>query len=203
MAELYRSGVTLNDIGLQYGITRERVRQIITKYHGLRAKHGGAHKAAKKNRIAFNAKRDAHSIARWGCPYSQYVMLRDLQKPTRAYAAQRRNSIRRGIEWKLTLWQWWCVWQDSGFWEQRGRGNGYQMCRIGDQGPYSVGNVYIATGAQNMRNYWAHVRTTGRDIELRRFRIRQYYYRRKFREAGMPEDQIPAEVARVCPGLAA
>lgn len=155
MAALYRSGQTLEQIGVEFGLTRERVRQILRKHYGIQAKHGGARKMAKKNRAAFNAKRDAQSIARWGCSFSQYVVIRDLKKPTRAYAEQRRNAIRRGIDWKLTLWQWWCVWQDSGFWEHRGRGHGYQMCRIGDQGPYSVGNVYIATGAQNIRNYWA------------------------------------------------
>ncbi len=32
---------------------------------------------------------------------------------------------------------------------RRGRGHGYQMCRIGDQGGYPSGTGYIATGSQN------------------------------------------------------
>lgn len=41
------------------------------------------------------------------------------------------------------------IWQRSGKWEQRGRGQGYVMCRRGDSGPYAEWNVFIATAAEN------------------------------------------------------
>lgn len=164
MASLYKSGQTLEQIGAEYGVTRERVRQIIKKHHGLTAKHGGASKTAKEKRKKFYAARDARSMKKWGCPWSQYVILRDMGSPTAAYSRQRVNAAHRGIEWDLTLWQWWTIWQESGHWDERGRGRAYQMCRIRDTGPYSVGNVYIATGVENIQDYWAHVREASAEV---------------------------------------
>jgi len=159
MAALYKAGKTLEQIGSEYGITRERVRQIINKYHGLTGKHGGKTKLAKDKRKQVCAARDARSMRKWGCPWSQYVLLRDAGV-THPYNRQRHNSDFRGIAWELTLWQWWTIWQESGHWADRGRGGrGYHMCRKADQGPYSVDNVYIATGTANILDYWAAVRS--------------------------------------------
>lgn len=158
MAALYKSGRTLEQIGAEYGVTRERVRQIITKHHGLTAKHGGATKIAKEKRKRFYADRDSRSMKKWGCPFSQYVLLRDAVKPVRAYHCQRQNAAARGIGWELNLWQWWTIWQESGHWNERGRGRGYNMCRKLDQGPYSVENVYIATASDNIKEYWCCVK---------------------------------------------
>jgi hypothetical protein len=70
-----------------------------------------------------------------------------------AFSDQKRESKRRGIEWKLTLWEWWTIWQESGKWELRGRCKGnYVMCRIEDLGPYARANVYIATGSHNLKS---------------------------------------------------
>ena len=149
MAALYRSGKTLREIGEQYGITRERVRQLITKFFGIRAPDGGKHKMSEEKRVKFEARRNAQSLKRWGCNFDQYVELRDLKKPTRGFAAQRQNAAKRGIGWEMSLWQWWSIWQQSGKWSQRGRGQGYVMCRIGDAGPYAVDNVFIATAREN------------------------------------------------------
>lgn len=156
MAALYRDGKTLVEIGNIFNLTRERVRQIISKHHGITAKNGGKCVRAKKRRIISQAKRDASALRKWGCTWSQYQMLRQLKKPTRAFSEQKRNAKARGIEWHLTLWQWWMIWQDSGHWEDRGRTLGkYGMCRYGDKGPYSVDNVYIATCTQNIQDYYA------------------------------------------------
>lgn len=152
MAALYRSGKTLNEIGQQYGVTRERVRQLLTKFYGIRAPDGGMHKTAEVKRGKFEARRNAKSLKRWGCNFDQYVSLRDMRKPTRAYASQRQNAAKRSIGWELNLWQWWSIWQQSGKWAQRGRGQGYMMCRKGDLGPYAIDNVFIATGCENSSN---------------------------------------------------
>lgn len=71
--------------------------------------------------------------------------------PLRAFGHQRQAAVmRRNIQWKLTLPEWWAIWQDSGKWEQRGVGRGYMMCRKGDKGAYEVGNVYIGSGEENL-----------------------------------------------------
>lgn len=148
MAAAFKAGKTLVEIGAEYGLTRERVRQLI-KRCGVVGKHGGAHKRAAARQIKRAARKDEATLQRWGCTWAQYCELRAMFKPTRAFSCQKKNAHHRGIPWELTLWQWWTIWQQSGRWDQRGRGNGYMMCRKGDAGPYSVDNVFIARGIVN------------------------------------------------------
>jgi hypothetical protein len=71
------------------------------------------------------------------------------RQPIGAYIRQRQNARARGIEWKISLGAWWQIWEESGkFWE-RGRGNGFVMGRYGDEGAYEVGNVYICWARVN------------------------------------------------------
>lgn len=91
---------------------------------------------------------------------------RECQKPTRNAAAakrrsslmgkykmQERNAQARGIPFLLSYEQWLAIWIDSGKLNQRGRGaEKFCMCRNGDDGPYQVGNVFIGTGRENVRN---------------------------------------------------
>lgn len=158
MVALYRAGCTLEQIGAQYGITRERVRQLMTKHFGTRSADGGKRVVAEAKRERQEAARDAKSLLKWGCTYEQYAALRNMRKPTRAYANQANAAAWRGIGWELNLWQWWTIWQQSGHWADRGRGQGYVMCRFGDTGPYAVGNVFIATAAENSSEGQRHKR---------------------------------------------
>jgi hypothetical protein len=148
MAALYKSGMTLEQIGQQYGCTREYIRQCLAKL-GITGRDGGKSKCAAERRAAFEAKRNAKSLAKFGCNWNQYLELRHMSWPTRAFCAQRSNANKRGISWEMNLWQWWSIWQQSGKWSQRGRGQGYVMCRNGDQGGYSVNNVFIAPARVN------------------------------------------------------
>lgn len=71
----------------------------------------------------------------------------------RAYRMQKSNAATRGIPFLMEFEQWKQIWLDSGKWEQRGRGaNKYCMCRLGDIGPYEVGNVFIDLGKNNVRD---------------------------------------------------
>jgi hypothetical protein len=63
------------------------------------------------------------------------------------YSKHKSSAKQRGIPFLLTFEQWWQIWQESGHWEKRGCP--YMMTRLKDEGPYAVGNVRIATGAQN------------------------------------------------------
>jgi hypothetical protein len=164
MADLYRLGYTLQQIGEHFGISRERVRQIMTARKGIRAKDGGQTVQAKRTRERKSAEKDAKAYARYGCSYSQLSELRRLTKeatsgggsyyrtPIGAFCQQRNNAKLRGIDWSLSLWQWWTIWQDSGLWDKRGRGrDAYVMCRYGDTGGYTLGNVYISTAIHNIK----------------------------------------------------
>jgi hypothetical protein len=163
MRDAYLSGRTLAEIGAEHGVTRERVRQIITKHFGCLARDGGKSFQARINRDKRLARLDAEAMQRWGCTRQQYAVLRRLtarlqsqgisreKTPIGAFAAQRSNAARRFISWELTLWEWWTIWQKSGKWSRRGRGRGrFVMCRKGDIGPYSADNVFIALNCENI-----------------------------------------------------
>lgn len=174
MKALYKDGKTLEQIGQIYGVSRERVRQLLTKHFNLRADGGGQHVQAERSLARRLAKRDAASLAKWGCTYSEYAALRDMNKeserpcrrPVRAFCSQRNNARSRGIAWEMTLAQWWAIWQSSGKWSERGRGNGYVMCRYGDAGPYAVWNVSIAPGYEN--SFEASKKKTGLPMGVRK-----------------------------------
>lgn len=162
MVALYKAGYTLVQIGEVYGITRERVRQLMTRHFGIRHADGGQSVIAAAARAKRKAAKDAQCMTKYGCTHAQYQGVlrvgREMlaagssreRTPRGAFIAQRRNARTRGIGWELTFWQWWTIWQESGHWEQRGRGSGYVMCRKGDEGPYAVGNVFIATSIENV-----------------------------------------------------
>lgn len=72
-----------------------------------------------------------------------------------AYNEQRRNAKRRGIEWRFTYVQWLEWWVATGKINQRGRkADQYVMARHGDKGPYSPGNCYCCTQAENASAPW-------------------------------------------------
>lgn len=75
--------------------------------------------------------------------------------PYVCFREQRRKAIvERGIAWELTFDQWKAIWDASGRFEQRGIYSGqYVMGRYGDEGPYSVDNVYICLCSQNVLDY--------------------------------------------------
>lgn len=155
MARMFRSGKTLQQIGDQYGITRERVRQIL-RTAGLKGKNGGQHAKSERKRAERAARKDDAALRRWGCTYAQYrwLLSRNMEdtrdrSPVGAFTRQKTNAKVRRIPWQLKLWEWWSIWAASGKWAQRGRGQGYVMARHGDEGAYEAGNVYITSAIDN------------------------------------------------------
>jgi transposase len=152
MAVLYRDGHTLEEIGQRYGLTRERVRQLLTKYHGISRRDGGNKVRSVRRLVEHDAKRDQRYLAKYGCTFAQWQgLIREPRNPTRAYIEQRRNAHTRNIGWELTLWQWWTAWQESGHWHERGRGqHGYMMSRK-RAGPYAPDNLlFVPTGRRDI-----------------------------------------------------
>ena len=157
MVEKYKTGQTLVSIGSVYGITRERVRQILKK-NGITRMDGGQTISifrstpdrieAKNKQIE---KSEAFKRRVWGISLDEWKRIRQEfgYKPFQAYTYQRRNAAKRGIEWEFDFRTWWETWQESGHWPERGRGKGYCMARLGDSGPYSKDNVYFCTIGQN------------------------------------------------------
>lgn len=78
----------------------------------------------------------------------------------RSSSADYRNIIRncnrvrdiaaRSGEWEISFPEWWAVWLSSGRFGQKGqRPDNYVLCRVGDWGPYRLGNVFVATVREN------------------------------------------------------
>ena len=171
LAQMYRDGMTLQEIGDRFGGTRERVRQILAKLGVSRGEGGQQVRAMKRFAIVADVqrsrreKRRAKLESQFGCDFETLMELGSGEYPLAAvrkhnrspvdkFITQRRNAKFRGIDWNMTLTEWWRVWAESGKWDERGRG-GYVMARLGDSGPYSVENVYITEAGQNVRDFHA------------------------------------------------
>lgn len=168
MERRYRAGQTLHQIGEHYGITRERVRQILAK-RGISATDGGARVRAIRAIAERAAAKDARFMRRLGCTYAQYrsVCQRGWsdpdgreRTPMGAFLRQRCTARGREIDWQFKFWDWWCVWEQSGHWHERGRGRGYVMARHNDAGPYGPGNVKIILATENIAEYYDRERAT-------------------------------------------
>lgn len=165
LAEMYKSGMTLAEIGARFGITRERVRQIVSAL-GVTASDGGQSVRSFKSTPdkveklrAKNEKTEARIRATWGMSLddyrahvSEYGPCTKASSPMHKFIVQRANANKRGIEWKFTFAEWWSVWHESGKWGDRGRG-AYVMARYGDgDTPYSKDTVYICTQSENSKD---------------------------------------------------
>ena len=150
MMEMYRSGLTLQAIGDRYQITRERVRQILRKCK-VSVDEGGQTLRAAAKRAQRAAARDQRYLAKYGFTYGEYVAIG--ARARKAYNEQKCSARNRGLEFGLTMRQWWDIWQQSGHWNERGRGSGYCMSRVGDRGGYTFGNVYITTCRENVQEF--------------------------------------------------
>lgn len=169
--DLYRSGKTLQEIGDVYGVSRERIRQILARA-GVTRSEGGTHVRSLKSKEAAEQRRkqarDGRSLLYYGCSYDELLRLND-GVPVRLgeskagrFRTQKNNAKLRNIRWMLTFPQWLAIWEESGKWEERGTGrHGYCMARIGDTGAYRVGNVYITTCADNVVHYQSELKRRG------------------------------------------
>lgn len=195
MAGLYAGGKTLQEIGEQFGVTRERVRQLL-KFSDVTAKCGGASVKAERARAERMAKIDAIYRARFGLPRAEYWAIP--AKARLAYSRQKVNAAKRGIEWALPIADWWEIWVKSGKWEQRGRGQGYCMGRKGDCGPYSRENVYICTIGQNFSDSYlwkpAHQRARRGTVRKYEFNGHELTLSELSRLTGIPAGTLRARI---------
>jgi len=68
-----------------------------------------------------------------------------------AYERHKKNAKMRGIEFLLTLEEWYDIWRSSGQLKNRGCHKGqYVMARYNDVGPYAKWNVKIVTCSLNL-----------------------------------------------------
>lgn len=213
---LYKSGKSLAEVGSQFGVSRERVRQIVSGLGVSKLEGGATIRSFTNTRDKVEALRakdereESHIRSLWGMSLDDYKAhiaehgtSTKSTSPMRKYIQHRSSAKKRGIGWDFNFAQWWQVWQDSGKWSERGRGpgyHGYVMARFGDADtPYSVDTVYICTQSQNSKdsfivspaaNRWAGERSATVATEERAKKMRAEYPPRA--TAKVTEDQVRA-----------
>lgn len=150
--ELFKQGQCAGQIGKAFGVTPQRIYQIL-KARGVSSRDGGIAVRAMQKLERNKAERIERCLRKYGCTPEQLdtaLSSPDGAPPYRIFNQQRNHAYRRGVPFQLTFWEWWCIWRDSGKWLERGRNDAsFCMCRNGDEGPYEVGNVYIASVGHN------------------------------------------------------
>lgn len=150
MAEMFRQGLTLQAIAGHFGVTRQRVSQILTRA-GIKSDAGGMKLKAAMRRETQRRMHRARIEARWDVSFERWKECRR-NGLVRRYEQHRQNSSNRGIPFYLTFGEWLSIWEASGHINEMGRGKDkFCMCRISDSGAYEVGNVHIQTIAENSR----------------------------------------------------
>jgi hypothetical protein len=166
VCKLYRGGKTLQAVGDRFRISRERVRQILDR-SGVGSDSGGQAVRSRLKVMALMLAKANHKGAKmlkhYGCSVSEYMAITlgvkfkiDRSCIPYVYSQMKNNCKRRGLVFRLTLPEWYGVWQASGMYELRGPGHGrYSMARRQHNGPYALGNVKIVPSLYNVRKYWA------------------------------------------------
>jgi hypothetical protein len=145
----YKSGRTLEDLGQEHGVTRERIRQILVK-SGITRNDGGQHVVSEKRKEEWSSKRDARFLKRTGMPREQWKALRGSHwkfSPQKAFIEKKRNidRLEQGV-WQMNFADWWKVWEESGKWPEHGLGaKKYCMTRKDKTLPWTADNVKIET----------------------------------------------------------
>jgi len=83
------------------------------------------------------------------------------KSPEGRYSAHKTRAKERGIKFNLTFDEWWSLWKP--YYGSSGKGR-LVMCRLGDTGPYEIGNVRIDTASNNALEMWSIRKTSGKVI---------------------------------------
>lgn len=157
----FLGGETLQQIGESFGVSRERIRQIL-KACGVNAKDGGVRVRTAEKRERAQAEHLSKRLLVLGCTRAEFVALSGTRFVERcplakAFVCQSRSAMGRGEVWDLPFPEWLGVWQRSGQIANRGIGPGkWVMTRIDRNEYWMLGNVEIVSWTEacvNRRQY--------------------------------------------------
>ena len=145
--------MTYQEIGDEYGLSRERVRQILSAEGITREQGGLSQRTVKKHEkisAALETKTQKRVQKNYGCTFEEYTEINQgmsfYESPINWYRTKRRNSKDQNIKWELSLPDWWKIWMDSGKWDKRGRSKlEYVMTRRDLTKPFTKDNTIICT----------------------------------------------------------
>lgn len=142
----YLKGETLRAIGERFGLSYEGVRRIVTKA-GL-TKHNAGLAARNAAKAAPETPPACERI--YGCSMDQLARIGVEER--QAFLQHRKNARRHGVDWRLSLPEWYAVWRASGKWDRRGQGpRKYGMTRIDLDDAVELGNVQIVSNREAVR----------------------------------------------------
>lgn len=170
MRRRFLTGETLQEIGNDYNITKQRVQHILSREFNIRGTDGGVSERARK---VAQAREERSHMKKYGMLPAEFKLVQQNQdsagiSPWTRYIHQRNHAKHRNIEWNITFTEWWTVWEQSGKWSERGVGHGYCMARYNDTGAYKINNVSIITGDENssefLTRYWKQIKNGERSF---------------------------------------
>jgi hypothetical protein len=144
----FKSGYTMGQLAVQHRISRQRVHQLLVRA-GVTANDGGRAKC-RALRIKTKASQREGSIKRrWGITVEHWRHLRAMHRnfwatPLGVYIRKRNNVRPTKRKWRLPFVEFLRIWEESGLWDQRGRGGAlYGMHLIDPKGHWTPDNVCI------------------------------------------------------------
>lgn len=193
--ERFKAGENMHQISLTSGVSRERVRQIISG-EGINTKQdGGLALWGRRKQEALAAKREAHCMKSYGCDLATFKALTGMEQPERSgilihkYWHHKNNAQRQGARWAISLPEY----------AQLLNGrlhelsvSGLHMARIDARGAFRIDNVRLLTASEHAKQ------TSGFSAARKRLTMLAEQRRAKavalYEEEGLTREQIAARL---------
>lgn len=165
--EFMEEGLTMNDIAEKYDMSRERIRQILRDNFNLSGKDGLARINTKKQHLAERQAADDKFKRKHGMSKAEFKAIKiqhtivkngkEINAVYQGFLNQRANAHRSKVAFHLNFAQWWKLWNESGFFDQRGQGK-YGLVRKDSNLPFTLENTQVGLSSERasfkMKEWW-------------------------------------------------
>lgn len=165
----FRAGKTTTELKEEFGCTTQGIQRLLRK-NGLTRKDGGKHAQMAARKVTTSDHPKA-MCDKYGCTKEQWDRLRAMDEdykktPLAQFHTFKNNfqNINPGVEFNMTMWEWWCIWEKSGMWgkHKRNPDGMHVMVQIDKAKPLTSDNAQIVQFGDHLRA----TRKTKKDKEL-------------------------------------